>query len=558
MLTKFRNQSVRGRLVRLVAIIVVPLTVVCSALAYSNYRTSIEAMAMGQSQVAEDFAFRTRLWFRGLLRTAETFSVLADRASSDADREALCRGEAQDLVSSLPAFEVLALHGREDRACIAAAASGTAAEPYLAESRRQLGLESLMSWGATVRSEFRYSSTQIEGAPVGMVQLRKLGRDDAVQAVSLFFTMRQLDVVFALGDLQPGSVVGLVQRGSGRLLSARGAEDGQDGWLPADATIPAGRQRWSAASRDGRRFVYAAHEVVSPDLVMVAAFSDDDARRLLLQLAVLAGAPFVLLLLFMAAYWRLVDRDIGRSIETIESVANVASQGDFQAAAVVDDEMPLELRRAFEAVNQIIQAASRRQDQLMASAARNQELMRELHHRVKNSLQVIQSYLAITRRQASNRESDVLREAEAKVQVLSVAYRFALTDQGLRPVPVRLFLAELLASMANAARHTGQWIVAEVDTRASLEVDRVIPLGLAMAEAAFTALRSPAAGKVLVQVTDDPAGIMRAVVSVTGAADGVRLNERTLRGLRLQLGALQDAPEQGEVLRWAIGSTAAD
>jgi two-component system, sensor histidine kinase PdtaS len=297
--------------------------------------------------------------------------------------------------------------------------------------------------------------------------------------------------------------------------------------------------------------------VVSPDLVLVAAFSDDVARRLQLQLAVLAGAPFVLLVLFMIAYWRMVDRDIGRSIETIESVASVASKGDFQAAAAFDDDTPLELRRASEAVNQIIQAASRRQEELMASVARNQELMRELHHRVKNSLQVIQSYLAITRRQASNRESDVLREAEAKVQVLSVAYRYALTDQGLRPIPIKLFLTELLATMASAARHTDQWIVADVDTRANLEVDRAIPLGLAMAEVAFTALRSPAAGKVLVKVSDDSAGIMRAVVAVTGAAEGVQLNERTLRGLRLQLGALQDSPGEGEVLRWAVGSAAA-
>ncbi len=552
MLTKFRNQSVRGRLIRLVGLIVLLLTAVSSYLAYRNYRSVGETMIAAQSRVAEDFAFRTRLWFRGMLRAAEAFAATSGRVSSDAEREALCLEDGRRMLTSSPTFVAMVIHGEGERACAATLGRGEATAALIAASRRQLGLEALESWGTPLPYPFRYSSIEIDGQAVGIVQLRGLERDSAVHAISLFVSMKQLDALFDLGDLQSGNVVGLVQTTSGRTLALRGADDADQTWLPEDAKLPAGSQRWRGSSKAGRSLAYVSHEVVRPDLIMLAAFSEEATRLSQFRLAILAVAPILLLLAFMAAYWRMVDRDIGRSIDTIESTARKASGGDFNAAVPVDDDMPLELRRASEAVNEIIRAASTRQDQLMASSLRYQDLMRELHHRVKNSLQVIQSYLALTRRDARNRDSATLRETEANVQVLSAAYRFALTDQGLRPVPVALFLGELFSNMVISARSTDQRIIGRADTAAQLDVDRAIPLGLAIAEVTYSILRagSPA---VLIQATDDSVGNLHLVVSTIGDAGQVRLNDRTLVGLRLQLAAVDDRLRENELLRWVVG-----
>jgi two-component sensor histidine kinase len=170
---------------------------------------------------------------------------------------------------------------------------------------------------------------------------------------------------------------------------------------------------------------------------------------------------------------------------------------------------------------------------------------------------VIQSYLALTRREARNRDSATLRETEANVQVLSAAYRFALTDQGLRPVPVALFLGELFSNMIISARSTDQRIVGRADTAAQLDVDRAIPLGLAIAEVTYSILRvgSPA---VLIQATDDSVGNLHLVVSTISDAGQVRLNDRTLAGLRLQLAAVEDRLRENELLRWVVGRQGAN
>ncbi|WP_163778234.1 sensor histidine kinase, partial [Proteus mirabilis] len=75
-------------------------------------------------------------------------------------------------------------------------------------------------------------------------------------------------------------------------------------------------------------------------------------------------------------------------------------------------------------------------------------LVRELHHRVKNSLQIVQSYLSLAKRNYSAEASRALSEAEWRVQVLAIAYRFSLAHGEMHAVRVDVFLEEVLAAIS--------------------------------------------------------------------------------------------------------------
>ncbi|MFX6019316.1 histidine kinase dimerization/phosphoacceptor domain -containing protein, partial [Acinetobacter baumannii] len=82
----------------------------------------------------------------------------------------------------------------------------------------------------------------------------------------------------------------------------------------------------------------------------------------------------------------------------------------------------------------------------------------ELHHRVKNSLQIVQSYLSLAKRNHSAEASLALSEAECRVQVLAIAYRFALAHGEMHPVRVDVFLDEVLATISRLLARPGQAI----------------------------------------------------------------------------------------------------
>jgi hypothetical protein len=56
--------SIGGRIVALVAIIIVPIAVVCVLLATANYNAIVARVTAAQTQASAEFAVRTRLWFR--------------------------------------------------------------------------------------------------------------------------------------------------------------------------------------------------------------------------------------------------------------------------------------------------------------------------------------------------------------------------------------------------------------------------------------------------------------------------------------------------------------
>jgi two-component system, sensor histidine kinase PdtaS len=215
--------------------------------------------------------------------------------------------------------------------------------------------------------------------------------------------------------------------------------------------------------------------------------------------------------------------------------------------------MPTELRSVAESFNAMADHVVEHQAALKTSLDQNRVLMLEMHHRIKNSLQVIQSYLALIRRAAPRGEAVALTRVEARVGVIAVAYRLALTPTGMRPISVKPFLEEICGAAVASLRRPRQRVVYAINWSGSLVVDRAIPLGLSLVEALIVAFNASDASYigVLLQETDD--GFVQLRVESDSVTGETLPPGKVVVGLANQVGAalLPAAERQVAVWRFA-------
>ena len=545
---KFLVQSagVRARLLGLVLLLILPIllaTVLFSAGAYQQNLAAIEAARL---QIANDFATRTRVWFRGSARAL--LATFASAGTIDGD-EARCSNVVRAAVAANRGYKAMLVSLKDGRRCMASLDPAISAEVLNTVAVAQAARPALRAFSGATFAPSRYDALELNGRRYLTVHLTMPEGTEPGGSALLIADIDILDSTFDIGPLE-GATVGLVTQ-EGRVLAQRGDNDPAGGWLPAVLGPVSGYTRSDTASRNGETAQFAILPVADSDLEIVARFSARAPGEAWLQYLIMTLTPLGVALFLFIVYSFALQRDVVRWILGIKHAARARIENArSEHLAPVSDAMPRELRSVARAFNTMVTEANARETALQSSLEQNRFLMRELHHRVKNSLQVIQSYLSLAQRVAGRDRNGELTETEARVQVLAVAYRLGLTDDGMKPVPLRPLAEEIVASLASVARAEHQWISLTGDIDAALEVDRSIPFGLAIVEGVIAALRSPKCTRVEISVTPAEQGQWDFVIATDAGAYLRRPNSRIMQGLSLQLQAHLRPDVEGEVLHW--------
>lgn len=209
----------------------------------------------------------------------------------------------------------------------------------------------------------------------------------------------------------------------------------------------------------------------------------------------LAVAVFIVLLL-------LARRRILLPLERLSAEAARISAGDYSGQggpeAVVADTGFTEieaLKRAFSETRMAVGAREASmlaaEDRLRESLTQKDVLLREIHHRVKNNLQIISSILSL--------QADALRgdpaeasflECQSRVQAMAAVHERLYQSEDLSRVSVREYFETLLEA---AFMHGAEWAPAarrhlSVDD-STLDLDRAVPCGLIVAEALSNSMK---------------------------------------------------------------------
>lgn len=135
-------------------------------------------------------------------------------------------------------------------------------------------------------------------------------------------------------------------------------------------------------------------------------------------------------------------------------------------------------------------ARERLNSQLKASLKEKELLMKEIHHRVKNNLQIISSLLNIQSRKSEDKStSTALQESKNRVQSMALIHQSLYQKDNITSVQMKEYIEQLLDTLMNSF---GVEDTIELKTNIQdleLDVDTTIPLGLIINELVTNAVK---------------------------------------------------------------------
>jgi two-component sensor histidine kinase len=242
---------------------------------------------------------------------------------------------------------------------------------------------------------------------------------------------------------------------------------------------------WYDRDAAGERRVYSAAPVVG-EAVYVVLSARSPSILSWAWLNPLSGIVFPLLTfaLALAAVTIVTERVVVRWIAYLQRIAALYARGRLTVRPVQADQMPPEIRELAETLEAMADAIVGRDASLRDSLAQKDALMREIHHRVKNNLQVISSLLNMQQRSLTDPAARAaMSDTRQRITALALIYRALYQGPDLKRVDLRPFLEELTAQLVNGDLHgPAVRTVLAVDALV-IDPDRLAPLALFAVEA---------------------------------------------------------------------------
>ncbi len=314
-----------------------------------------------------------------------------------------------------------------------------------------------------------------------------------------------------------------------------------------------------------QRYAYATSDLAGGWKLVVAVDVQAEHRRAIRVLLLRAGELGVLLLAGLAAIMFFADVAFGAPLRRLSDgvqawrAGQVFSPGDLLGA-------PDEVKQLARSFAEATRRLHDKESELLRAQEQQTLLILEVHHRVKNNLQIVASLLNL---QASRiRVPETRAEFQAardRVRALATLHRHLYADGELHMINMRSFLAELCGQLFQAMGETeGQRIKLLIDApELRISSDEGVPLALIVTEIvtnsvkyAFPGGRDGSISVILtiadtgleLAISDDGVGI-GAADAAGRERDGIGL--RLIRGFCRQLGAAMEV-QHGHGTRYLI------
>jgi two-component sensor histidine kinase len=288
---------------------------------------------------------------------------------------------------------------------------------------------------------------------------------------------------------------------------------------------------------------FAAAALLSNWLTVSEKPSSDETTRivaLLMPILLWLSAAF---LAWLVVRWILIEPLVALRRE----VANYAP-GEVMHIPFMSKAASKEIRELGEAFHTLSTDVAHHETDMMSALLRQKELTREIHHRVKNNLQIISSLISLHWRAASDENAAAAYlSIQRRVDALSVVQRNHYADlEEQKGVRARAILNEIAASLKTSAQIQSDRIldmtVACEDL--SLHLDVAAPIAFMTAELADIVISEGSKEPFNLSLTglpNDPAHARYVLESPLFSADAMQsspsaeLCERVLSGLARQL-----------------------
>ena len=277
---------------------------------------------------------------------------------------------------------------------------------------------------------------------------------------------------------------------TGTVLVATGGLDTVGQNLPSDRSLTAlATDRpvaFTARSVAGDSKVFSVVPAVPGELYVLGTWPANPATSFddtVITVPFLASALICITSLIVA--WLSVEHLVNRHIRKLNTSIKSFAKGDRSLVKINVTGAPLEIREIAAAYEQMTFAVMRDEAELEDAVHQKEVLLREVHHRVKNNLQMIASIMNMHLRKARTPETqEIIKGMQGRVMNLATIYRELYQTSGV----TELNVAELLGAIARQAVNLAAGPNRRFDLRISVDnirmtPDQAIPLALLVGEA---------------------------------------------------------------------------
>jgi two-component sensor histidine kinase len=419
-------------------------------------------------------------------------------------------------------------------------------------------------WASTLRSPSFVVSSQIfspvanRNVIVGMLPLRN-ERGKFYGALSVAIDVRWLDSVIRSSQLPRDSVVAIVDRDN-TVIASNNAVLAHTIFNNAQVISSDVDMLHDGHDAQGHNWTYANAPLIGQSVFVGFAMRE---ASLFGATYIHVGTDFILPFLMIAltwlAIWVVTEQQVTRWIDYLKRISIAYRTGHYTIRPQLEG-APSDFRALGGALADMADAIQERDKSLRDAVKQKTVLIKEIHHRVKNNLQIVMSLLSLqANRLTDTAAQDALKQARTRINALALVHRILYEIEEQNIVDIKRLLEDLVEQTTEGFGGDRRDIRVTRDIaplKASADV--AVPVALFTVEAltnvfkhAFTdcggtidvTLTRPDDGKLRLRIADDGKGF---AYETTDVSIGARL----IKTFGEQVGGkaeLRSAPGQGTV-----------
>jgi len=518
------------RLAILLAAVLLPALIYSVFAAYSGYR---ESQARSQESVVrfgEVAASRAQLLIDSTRRLSTALAA-TDFSSVSNEGNVQCARRLGYLVNTFAEYTGFAIVGEDGRVVCSSSATAVGLSAADRPWFQQVKATRDVSISQLVVSKLDKTPVVVVAVPLGeagapfrgamsagisILWLAGLSEASSMPAESAAFLIdRAGSVVTRAGTLiEPGSLAATI--GNTEL-------DGLPGKDVLQSSILHGVREFAAKGSDGVERLYSLTNLSHSDIFFILGVPEagsigfarrDFASRMLAAMA----------MAFCALVGVAVGGDllVARGLRALSAVAQAYRHGDYSARPDVKGGS-LEVLQLSETLSRMAERVQRHEQDMSRAIQQKDAMLKEVHHRVKNNLQVVTSLMSIQANRLKDESSKLaLAELQRRVRALGLLHRHLYEGDDLRYLDFGQFTAELCQMVKESSGLIARGISIEVDIPPiPITADRAVPLGLLITEALGNALKHafPAGRKGTIRISLSASAEGIATISISD--DGI-------------------------------------
>jgi len=195
--------------------------------------------------------------------------------------------------------------------------------------------------------------------------------------------------------------------------------------------------------------------------------------------------PLLAFVVALASVLIVAERVVIRWLHYLQRIAGIYAKGRLSVRPLKVEQAPAEIHELAQTLEAMAASIAARDSAMTASLDEKDALMREIHHRVKNNLQVISSLLNMQERALVDPAArSAMGDSRRRIAALALIYRALYQGADLKKVNLRQFLGDLMGQLVMEQQSSGRSVRTELAADdLIIDPDKLAPFALFAVEA---------------------------------------------------------------------------